>query len=115
MNSYQELVLARMAARERVKHLEQEIKTDAEAILRSKHPFMTGLRLLSTTFGQVQERPVVSILQGIVFLYRDYREGRIPGKETLGEYLMELAIRIFGGNPGKAEAPKGSGKDLHSS
>ena len=112
MNTFQELVLARMAARERVRHLEQEIKTDTEALLRSKHPFMTALRMLGTTFGQVQERPVVSILQGVLFLYRDYKEGRIPGRETLGEYLMELAIRIFGGTPNKAAASKGTREDL---
>jgi hypothetical protein len=95
MNTFEELVQARKEARVAVEKSEEQLKTRWGHLLQSKQPWALALQLLSGSFSKVQAHPAVVAVQGALLFYRDYKDNKVPTKDAILEYLLDLASRVI--------------------
>jgi|LauGreDrversion4_2_1035121.scaffolds.fasta_scaffold21454_3 hypothetical protein len=100
--TFKELQQKKAHLQHMVQEEEGRLQIQWRAMLGSNHPVLIGLNLLSGTFSQAKFNPIVSVLQAAVFVYRDFKEEKLPGKDSILEYLAALMSRVVG-NPKRDE------------
>ena len=100
--TFKELQQKKAHLQQMVQEEEGRLQIAWRAMLGSNHPVLIGLNLLSGTFSQAKSNPIVSVLQAAVFVYRDFKEEKLPGKDSILEYLAALMSRVVG-NPKRDE------------
>jgi hypothetical protein len=91
---FHELRQKRADLERQVQLQEVEIERRWSDILGGNNPLMIGLNLLASTFSKARCNPYVSVLQAVVYVYRDFKEDKLPDKDSFLEYFLALATRL---------------------
>lgn len=101
--TFQELQQKKAHLQHLVQEEEGRLQVQWRTMLGSNHPVLIGLNLLSSTFSQAKFNPIVSVLQAAVYVYRDFKDEKLPGKDSFFDYLAALMSRVVG-NPNRDES-----------
>ena len=70
--------------------IEKEIHGQIRDLAHSGNWFVSGIKLLGSTFKDDESSPFIAITEGIIHLYREFKGGKIDPDQSIIEHFIEL-------------------------
>lgn len=90
INSFADLVQRKDYLETEKVFLEKEIHSQIRDLSHAGNWFISGIKLLGTTFKDAESSPFVAITDGLIHIYREFKGGKIDPKQSIIEHFIEL-------------------------